>query len=245
MDFTGKTVVDLFGGSGLVSHTITQNNPAAKVIYNDFDNYQSRIDQIEVTEQLRKQLLSEVGHLKKSEKITGQLKQQLIHIIQASNCTDWITLSSWLLFSGKYAHNLDDLASMKWYFRVPGAPLCADGYLSDVTPVQKDFRELLAEYQHHDNVVYIADPPYIMTNQMGYSGKNDPFFRLKDAIDLTRAIYQKQVLYFSSPKSESEALFEVWQPKTMHKTSIQTSCGSGNKVADYLFVLNWPEVLLK
>ena len=155
MDFTGKTVVDLFGGSGLVSHTIKQQNPTASVIYNDFDNYQSRIDQIEATEQLRQQLLSEAGHLKKSDKITGQLKQHLISIIQTANCTDWITLSSWLLFSGKYAHNLDGLCSMEWYFRVPGAPLCADGYLSGVTRVQKDFRELLAEYRHQDNVIYI------------------------------------------------------------------------------------------
>ena len=143
------------------------------------------------------------------------------------------------MFSGHYAHNLEELSYKEWYFRVPSAPLCADGYLSGVTRVQKDFRELLAEYQHQDNVVYIADPPYIMTSQMGYvASKNDPFIRLKDAIDLTRAIYDKQVLCFSSPKSESEALFEVWQPQNICKTSIQSSCGSGNKVADYLFMLN-------
>ena len=31
--------VDLFGGSGLLIHTVKQVYPEATVIYNDFDNY--------------------------------------------------------------------------------------------------------------------------------------------------------------------------------------------------------------
>ena len=33
------TYVDLFGGSGLLSHTVKSEYPTARVIYNDFDNY--------------------------------------------------------------------------------------------------------------------------------------------------------------------------------------------------------------
>ena len=33
------TYVDLFGGSGFLSHTVKQHYPDAKVIYNDYDNY--------------------------------------------------------------------------------------------------------------------------------------------------------------------------------------------------------------
>ncbi|WP_256948482.1 DNA adenine methylase [Flavobacterium psychrophilum] len=32
------TYVDLFGGSGLLSHTVKSIYPGAKVVYNDFDN---------------------------------------------------------------------------------------------------------------------------------------------------------------------------------------------------------------
>ena len=32
-------VIDLFGGSGLLAHTIKRERPELKVIYNDYDNY--------------------------------------------------------------------------------------------------------------------------------------------------------------------------------------------------------------
>ena len=38
--------VDLFGGSGLLSHTVKSVYPEAKVIYNDFDNYSERLKNI-------------------------------------------------------------------------------------------------------------------------------------------------------------------------------------------------------
>ena len=39
-----KLFVDLFGGSGLLSHTIKRNRPEARVIYNDYDNFCKRIE---------------------------------------------------------------------------------------------------------------------------------------------------------------------------------------------------------
>ena len=35
--------VDLFGGSGLLSHVTKREKPNATVIYNDFDNYRARL----------------------------------------------------------------------------------------------------------------------------------------------------------------------------------------------------------
>ena len=34
----GTVFVDLFGGSGLVSHTIKRSRPECRVVYNDFDH---------------------------------------------------------------------------------------------------------------------------------------------------------------------------------------------------------------
>jgi hypothetical protein len=36
-------IVDLFGGSGLLSHTAKRIFPECRVIYNDFDNYSQRL----------------------------------------------------------------------------------------------------------------------------------------------------------------------------------------------------------
>ena len=43
------TYVDMFGGSGLLSHTVKSIYPDAKVIYNDFDNYRERLENINNT----------------------------------------------------------------------------------------------------------------------------------------------------------------------------------------------------
>lgn len=43
--FKDSTVfVDLFGGSGLLSHITKRMRPDAKVVYNDFDNYRKRLE---------------------------------------------------------------------------------------------------------------------------------------------------------------------------------------------------------
>jgi len=44
--------VDLFGGSGLLAHTVKQMYPDADVVYNDFDSYHLRLANIERTNAL-------------------------------------------------------------------------------------------------------------------------------------------------------------------------------------------------
>ena len=46
------TVVDLFGGSGLLSRVTKDMLPAARVIYNDYDNFRQRLEHIEQTNEL-------------------------------------------------------------------------------------------------------------------------------------------------------------------------------------------------
>jgi len=46
------TYIDLFGGSGLLSHTVKTVYPSAKVIYNDFDGYSYRLENVTKTNTL-------------------------------------------------------------------------------------------------------------------------------------------------------------------------------------------------
>ena len=46
------TFVDLFGGSGLLSHIAKRCKPNATVVYNDFDNYRKRLENIPRTNRL-------------------------------------------------------------------------------------------------------------------------------------------------------------------------------------------------
>lgn len=55
------TYVDLFGGSGLLSHTIKQEKPSAHVIWNDYDNFAHRLECIPVTNEILAKLRPIVG----------------------------------------------------------------------------------------------------------------------------------------------------------------------------------------
>lgn len=44
--------VDLFGGSGLLSNTVKELKPTAKVIYNDYDNFTERLEAIPTTNEI-------------------------------------------------------------------------------------------------------------------------------------------------------------------------------------------------
>ena len=46
------TFVDLFGGSGLLSHIAKCQKPNAIVVYNDFDGYRKRLEHIPQTNEL-------------------------------------------------------------------------------------------------------------------------------------------------------------------------------------------------
>lgn len=48
--------IDCFGGSGLVSHNIKQWYPSNRVVWNDYDNYQERLNHLDTTEQLRQEM---------------------------------------------------------------------------------------------------------------------------------------------------------------------------------------------
>ena len=68
----GWTIIDTFGGSGLLSHVAKQLKPKARVIYNDFDGYAERLAHIDDINALRAQLYAAVGNAKK-QKIDEEL----------------------------------------------------------------------------------------------------------------------------------------------------------------------------
>lgn len=61
-EFKDKDIfVDLFGGSGLLSHTIKQMRPEATVIFNDYDWYITRLQNIDKTNRLLAKIRNVMG----------------------------------------------------------------------------------------------------------------------------------------------------------------------------------------
>ena len=76
-DGDGWTIVDAFGGSGLLAHTAKQVLPKARVIYNDFDGYAERLQNINDTNQLRKIIFDLTRDYLLKQKLPETLKKTI------------------------------------------------------------------------------------------------------------------------------------------------------------------------
>lgn len=194
--------IDAFGGSGLLSHNIKQIYPNARVIYNDYDNYSERLANIEATNEILRSIAPITEKYKKNEKVGEEDREKIIKIIdeylQRGYFIDWLTLSSNLFFSGKYAHNEDEFKKEKTFFITSqNTPLYqANGYLKGVEIVRKDAMELIKEFENED-VVLILDPPYLQTSKVGYKC----FWGLRDFLKLIRLVGEP-FIFFSSENSD-------------------------------------------
>lgn len=164
------TYVDLFGGSGLLSHTVKQMFPDAKVIYNDFDGYSHRLENADKTNALLSDIRDICASEPRKERISDGLSNEIIgRISKEKGFIDWVTISSSLLFSMNYVTSFDQLKKEKFYNKVRLSPYTVEGYLEGVDRVKKDYRDLFTEFRNHKNVVFLVDPPYLSTDCSTYS----------------------------------------------------------------------------
>lgn len=201
-DGEGWTIIDTFGGSGLLSHTAKRLKPKARVIYNDFDGYAERLAHIDDINQLRAELYSVVGNAtSKNKRMTKDCKAECIRIIQNfKGYKDLNCLASWLLFSGQQVATLDDLFQHDFWhcIRQSDYPK-ADCYLDGVEIMKESFHTLLPKFSDDPKALFVLDPPYLCTKQESY--KQAKYFDLIDFLRLVN-ITRPPYVFFSSTKSE-------------------------------------------
>ena len=101
--------VDLFGGSGLLSHITKREKPNATVIYNDYDNYRMRLNNINRTNALLSDLRKLTIDCPRQKLIPEPIRGLILERLRQEETTgfvDYITISSSLLFSS-LASSLD------------------------------------------------------------------------------------------------------------------------------------------
>ena len=124
--------VDLFGGSGLLSHITKQMRPDAKVVYNDFDNYRKRLENISRTNLLLADFRRIAEGVPRHKPITGEARERIYRRIEQEEkewgYVDYITISSSLMFSMKYKMSLDGMRKEVLYNNIRKADyaLCDD-----------------------------------------------------------------------------------------------------------------------
>lgn len=207
----GWTIIDTFGGSGLLSHAAKAIKPKARVIYNDFDGYAERLAHIDDINALRLQLFAAVGNATpKNKRMPKELKAECVKIIQAfDGYKDLNCLASWLLFSGQQVATLDDLFQHDFWhcIRQSDYPK-ADGYLDGVEIVRESFHTLLPKFADNPKALFVLDPPYLCTRQESY--KQATYFDLIDFLRLVN-ITRPPYIFFSSTKSEFVRFIEYMQ----------------------------------
>ena len=200
-DGEGWTIIDVFGGSGLLAHTAKAHKPKATVIYNDFDGYTERLKHIYDINRLRHLIFDKTKHLPRNKKIDNILALELVQIVKSfDGYVDARCVSSWLLFSGKQINHIDELASHTMYNVVRTSNYeTADNYLSGLIITSQSFNELIPQYYDKPNTLLLLDPPYICTEQKAYG--LDKYFGMVGFLTLMTMIRPPYV-FFSSTKSE-------------------------------------------
>ena len=167
--FKDSTVfVDLFGGSGLLSQITKRMRPDAKVVYNDFDNYRKRLENIPRTNLLLADFRRIAEGVPRHKPITGEARERIYMRIEQEEkewgYVDYITVSSALMFSMKYATSLESMRKETLYnnIRKTDYPPCSD-YLDGLTVTSCDYKELYAKYKDVPGVVFLVDPLYLST----------------------------------------------------------------------------------
>lgn len=201
-DGEGWTILDVFGGSGLLSHTAKQLKPKATVIYNDFDGYAERLNHIDDINRLRQIIFNYLhGIIPKNGRLSKEIKVEIINKINDFNgYKDLNCLASWLLFSGQQVGSIEALFAKDFWHCVRQSDYpTAEGYLDGIEIISESFHKLIPRYQNQDKVLLLLDPPYLCTRQESY--KQATYF---DLIDFLRLIHltKPPYIFFSSTKSE-------------------------------------------
>lgn len=198
----GTTFVDLFGGSGLLSHIAKCQKPHSKVVYNDFDGYRLRLEHIPQTNELLAELRKIVREVPRHKPITGKTREQVFECLKEhQECygyLDFITISSSIMFSMKYRLSIEEMRKEALYnnVRLTDYPLCSD-YLDGLTIVSADYKQVFNQYQNTPDVVFLVDPPYLSTEVGTYK----MYWRLADYLDVLTVLAGHSFVYFTSNKS--------------------------------------------
>lgn len=201
-DGAGWTIVDVFGGSGLLAHNAKQCKPAATVIYNDFDGYRERLKHIDDTNRLRQGLSELTANIPRHHRFSDEKKAELINYIRSfDGFIDVHALRTWLMFGARQENTIKEILEnnsmynciRKSDYRYP------TGYLDNVEVTSQSYESLMPEYFNQPKTLLILDPPYLSTSQGAYN--KSEYFGMIKFLKLMQFV-RPPFIFFSSTRSE-------------------------------------------
>lgn len=215
------TYVDLFGGSGLLSHTVKATHPQATVVFNDFDNYRKRLKAISKTNAILEELRSLELQTERGKKLNEHDHKFVSDVLtraDKSGYVDWISLSGSLKFSMNYGLSLQDFTNDAMYNTIRKSNFNeANDYLSDISVVRLDYKQLYKHFKNKSNVVFLVDPPYLSTDTATYT--REDYWKLRDYLDVLDLLHEHSYFYFTSNKSHVVELCEWVETRTTYNAN--------------------------
>lgn len=148
---------------------------------------------------------------KDNKKIFPEIKNRIIERVfleEKSGFVDYITLSSSLMFSGKYVTSFEELSKETFYNNIKASDydFDPDEYLAGLEIVRYDYKELYTQYNDVPGVLFVVDPPYLSTDTTTYN--SDKYWKLRDYLDVLNVLIDTNYIFFTSDKSSLVELCE-------------------------------------
>lgn len=200
-----KIIIDLFGGTGIVSRLAASLFPECLVIYNNYGDkfYTQRLKQIPRTNEVLQQIhsIGDKYKLKLHKPIINEdAKREILDTINDDD--DILTIGRWLLFSSNAPPTTkDELCKMQLYYNPRMTTIdetdTNDWILDNMKVVHEDWWDLYNRFhaEQSDDVLWIADPPYFNTTNRQYGGYS---LDLLDYIKMMALFKSSHVMIFSN-----------------------------------------------
>ena len=131
------------------------------------------------------------------------MKETILQKLSEENTkgyVDWITLSSLLMFSTRYASSYKEFTKDTLYNKIRMSDYVVDGYLDGLEVVHTDYRNLCRQYRNMPGVLFLADPPYLSTDIKTHNSVE--YWTMKDYLDVLTELNGLSYIYFTSDKSQ-------------------------------------------
>ena len=209
--------IDLFGGSGILSHWTKNTYKDSIVIYNDFDNYRERLKNIPTTNELLRdirEILKDVPHRKLiDDEKTKQIKDLFEDYKNNNKFIDLKTLVHQLHYTkclNVETENIDKFLKYKLYNNLNKNNIeISEDYLTGLNIVSMDWKKLYnycKETFKDYKICFILDPPYLYTDKTQY---NCRFWKLADSVELLDILRNYPFIFFNSSKSGFEEFVNI------------------------------------
>ena len=242
--------VDLFGGSGILSNWTKNTYKNAIVIYNDFDNYRERLNNIQTTNDLLsdiREILKDVPARKVvDDEKTQQIKDLFEQYKNDNKFIDLKTLKAQIHYTRRInidTTDIDTFFKEKLYNNINKNNIDnAEDYLNGINIVSMDWRKLYnycKETFKEYKICFILDPPYLYTDKSQY---NCRYWKLNDSIELLDILKRYPFIFFNSSKSGFKELVDIlnrkFDTKITYKYILQNMVNSVDKRTDYCLYSN-------